>query len=49
MDVLFPSCHAKHWMDERRRPSTFNSPIFEKCCKKGDVRLDNLVAPLEAL
>jgi hypothetical protein len=49
IDVLCPSCHSKYWIDERSKQSTLHAPTFERCCKKGDVRLANLVAPPEAL
>lgn len=34
-----PHCHALHWQTERDRTSGLSSTSFEKCCKKGIVRL----------
>ena len=44
MNVPCPSCHALHWIEERSKhsPSTKRAPLFEGCCKKGDVILPHL-------
>src|SRR6266852_1451853 len=51
MIIPCPSCHANHWIDERstHSPSTTAAPRFESCCKKGEVVLNNLQPPPEAL
>ena len=42
MNVLCPSCEAKHWIDERSSSSSKTAPRFESCCKKGDVAISKL-------
>jgi hypothetical protein len=51
INISCPSCHANHWIDERSTlsPSTTAAPRFESCCKKGEVVLNNLQPPPEAL
>ena len=45
MDVLCPSCNAKHWMAERLKKSSDHAPRFGLCCLQGKV----LLPPLEPL
>jgi hypothetical protein len=33
------SCHACHWIAERKSSSTIRAPIFAECCKAGEVDL----------
>ena len=49
MNVLCPSCEAKHWINERSPPSSKTAPRFESCCKKGDVALSKLSTPPDVL
>ena len=49
MNVLCPTCEAKHWIDERSRPSSIAAPQFESCCKKGDVAISKLNTPPDVL
>ena len=49
MDVKYSFYGASHWQAKRSSESTAVSPIFEKCCKKGDVRLPPVREPPEYL
>ena len=52
MDVLCPSCLAKHWMAERRSDSSDQHPKFGMCCQKGNIwlpPLEDLPAELQEL
>ena len=39
IDILCGFCGAAHWLAERILSSSKTQPIFESCCKKGDVCL----------
>ena len=49
MDVSCRSCNARHWLNEKIASSPQHTPIFESCCKKGDVVLPPLSMPPEVL
>ena len=52
MDILCGFCGAAHWLAERILSSSKTQPIFESCCKKGDVCLPQLQCcpePLQSL
>jgi hypothetical protein len=38
-------CGALHWIDERISTSTTENPVWESCCKKGDIHLDQYHPP----
>jgi hypothetical protein len=43
-----PSCHAWHWLAEKRSKSTVREPEYAECCRFGEVRIDFLdPLPLE--
>jgi hypothetical protein len=37
--IQCPSCHALHWLAEKRSSSTIVVPEFAECCYGGDIRL----------
>jgi hypothetical protein len=39
------SCHALHWIAEKKSSSTLRNPLFSECCRSGDVDLP-LLDPL---
>lgn len=47
-----PSCHALHWIAEKKQGSPVSRPTFAECCRSGEVDLpllDPLPAALRAL
>lgn len=51
MTIVCQSCKALHWLNERSSctGSSIQTPIFENCCKKGDVVLEILKPPSDYL
>ena len=40
MSIVCSYCQALHWINERTSGSSKTTPSFEKCCKKGAVKLN---------
>jgi len=49
MNIICSSCKARHWISERVVHGGLHHPVFEGCCKKGDVVLNRLKEPPEPL
>ena len=49
MNILCDYCEARHWIDERVPSSRPDQPIFESCCKRGDVVLPRFSQPPDFL
>lgn len=42
MNITCKHCLAKHWIEERVANSPKGAPLFEKCCRRGEVKLKAL-------